>query len=131
MNKLPDQHKRSISSTIHLLEKSVDDMIYILNNRINEATYEISEEIDDKTKTEILIKLKNLKRFIFDFVEKYSLNKKSMNQSKILNTKCALWKIHLDEILSNSLVKRYGEFEIEKKEYDEDLWFLIKYIESI
>ena len=131
MTKLQDNHNRVISSTFHMLEKSIDDMIFILSNNINECTYEIHRDISESRKLELLLKLNNLKKYIEDFVIDYSLEKEFTVQSQIFNSKKSFWIMHLEEISSKTLNKKYGNIEINTKDYDDALNFLINYIKSI
>jgi len=131
MTQLQDNHKRVISSTFHILEKSIDDMIFILSNNINECTYEIHRDINENRKLELLLKLNNLKKYIADFVIDYSLEKEIAVQSQIFNSKKSFWIMHLEEISSVTLNKKYGNIEINTKEYDNALNILINYIKPI
>jgi len=114
-----------------MLEKSIDDMIFILSNNINECTYEIHRDISESRKLELLLKLNNLKKYIEDFVIDYSLEKEFTVQSQIFNSKKSFWIMHLEEISSKTLNKKYGNIEINTKDYDDALNFLINYIKSI
>jgi hypothetical protein len=131
MIQLQDNHKRVISSTFHMLEKSIDDMIFILSNKINECTYEIHRDIQESRRLELIIKLNNLKKFIADFVKDNSLEKNITIQSHILNSKKSFWEIYLEEISSKTINKKYGDMEVNTREYDDALNFLINYIKSI
>jgi|WetSurMetagenome_2_1015567.scaffolds.fasta_scaffold81398_3 hypothetical protein len=131
MTKLQDNHKRVISSTFHMLEKSIDDMIFILSNNIKECTYEIHRDISESRRLELLLKLNNLKKFIADFVKDNLLEKEITIQSHIFNSKISFWEIHLEEISSKTINKKYGNMGIDTKEYDDVLNFLINYIKSI
>jgi len=131
MIQLANNQKRAISSTIRVLEKSVNEMIFILSNKIKECTYEISQDINEENKAELLISLKNLKKFINDFAAKYSLENDITYHSQIFNSKKTFWQIYLEEISSYSLIKKYGSSDFDTKNYDNEINFLINYIKSI
>lgn len=131
MNNLNEQQQRSVSSAFYIIEKSIDDMLHILNNKISESTYEITEDINSVKRGELTEKLIYLKKLIRDISEKYSLKRNILNQSNILNSKLTTWKINIEDILSKSILKKYGLSEFDEEEYDKDLQLIMDFIDSI
>jgi|WetSurSiteA1Bulk_404760.scaffolds.fasta_scaffold212145_2 hypothetical protein len=131
MSEFKMSNKRIVSATFRIFEKSVNDMLFVLSNDVNESTYGISRDIDEDTVRVLKEKLVNLKKLINDFAADNSLEKETTNLSRIFYSKRTLWEIHLGEILSVNLKKRYGITEYEFKEYDETINSIISYIKLI
>ncbi|MBM4159446.1 MAG: hypothetical protein FJ216_11815 [Ignavibacteria bacterium] len=131
MNSLSEKHKRAVSSTIHILEKSIDEMMYMLTNHFDGTSYKVKEDIDDKRKTEILKKIKKLKKLIENFSAEYKLNKNVIIQSRVFESKKTFWGIYLEDISSDRLNKKYGAMSVDEKEYDGKLQNMINFIKSL
>lgn len=124
-----DNYKRVITSTLNVIEKSIDDFIHLLGDK-EKITYEISYDSDDNIK-EIINKLNNLREYIQKFSKKYPFAKEKYSLKKILNSKKSTWVIYLEEIKSFNIEKKYSIKIPSTSDYDKDLNHIIEYINSI
>jgi len=106
-------------------------MMYMLTNHFDGTSYKVKEDIDDKRKTEILKKIKKLKKLIENFSAEYKLNKNVIIQSRVFESKKTFWGIYLEDISSDRLNKKYGAMSVDEKEYDGKLQNMINFIKSL
>jgi hypothetical protein len=108
MGTLSANHLRVISSTIRLVEKSLNELQLILSGQLQLTTSKIKKNISEKRRQELLLKLKDLRKEISDFVERFQLNIEITTESQIINSKKSFLEIQLREISPESLNKKYG-----------------------
>ena len=108
MGTLSANHLRVISSTIRLVEKSLNELQLILSGQLQLTTSKIKKNISERRRQELLLKLKDLRKEISDFVERFQLNIEITTESQIINSKKSFLEIQLREISPESLNKKYG-----------------------
>lgn len=128
---LPENHLRSVSSSMYLIEKLLLDIQHVfLENgslRMLETTGKITPE-----KREVLLQtIKQISLALNQFADKYQLTKQTLSQGQIINSrKAKMWEI-LNNTTSDSL-KGFGTFPPElKDEFDADLHHLLQLVEKI
>ena len=133
MNKIPlsENHKRSVSSSIFLLERLTNEIDKIIAAKNDSVMTDFEADESDKRKTELIKAVGEIRKQIAFFAEKYELDKQEVVQSRYISSrKTKMW-----EILGNTKPKRlkgFGEFPLEyKEEFENDLDTLINLIEKI
>ncbi len=125
-------HRRSISVTMRVLEKSIDELAGALSPaNPPPLTRQYTDEIPDERKLHILSVIEEIRNAMGKMLEKYELNVEEQSMERILDAK----KSYLWTILENSKSKRmkgYGDFPEElKAEYDQEIQSIIYLIESL
>ncbi|MGB9695974.1 MAG: hypothetical protein ACP5P3_01205 [Ignavibacteria bacterium] len=108
MNDLPHFHRREISSTIRLIERSVNEILLILSEQIQISTTDFKKDILAEKRKKLTKQLEDLKELIARFVQKFNLEKEVIAESQILNSKKTVWEIQLREITAEVLNRKYG-----------------------
>lgn len=131
MNTLSQNHLRVISSTIRLVEKSLNDLQLILSGKLQLTTSKIKRNITEKRRQELLSKLNQLKKDITAFVEEFQLNIEVIRESQIINSKKSFLEIQLREITPEVLKRRYGSNTEIDRHYQNLLEMLINRISTL
>jgi len=128
---LSSNHKRSLSSSIYLIEKLVDEMETLLANQKTLETQKVKRDIPDIEKANTLKVIHEIKEAIKQMTEKYDLKKQVISESRFLDSrKTKIW-----EILHDSEAKRmdaFGKFpENLKDAYDADIEKLLDLVSKL
>ncbi len=128
---LPSNHKRSLSSSIYLIEKLMDELDTLLNADKNLVTQTIKRDISEDKKTVVMNFIGEIKEEIKRLSERYDLKKQVVTESHFLDSrKTKAW-----EILNNSSVSRmnaFGKFPEEYKEtYNSDIEHLLELVSRL
>ena len=112
---------RSVSASIYLVEKTIDELENMLTQPRQHFTYETVNDIDDSDKEKLLQSIKQTRVFITELMRKYSLNKEITYMSRILNArKSRMWEILGDT--TSQRMKGYGHLPGETAaELDQDI----------
>lgn len=128
---LSDNHRRSLSSSIYLIEKMILELEHDLNHPANSVMSKIllePEDINHEHYEKIIIEVKTYIQYLH---RKYNLTPKTLRFGQLLNARRAkMW-----EILCNTTskgMKGYGKFPPEHvSEYDSDVEKLIGLIQKL
>lgn len=127
--KLPDNHKRALSSTLMLIYKLLSEIEYQLLHHHDNAFKII--DIEDINIKETIQKINDIKPILLQFKQKYQIEEEitSINQF-IQARKSKMWEV-LCDTKSNKLKGR-GEFPKDiANEFDHDIEKLLSLIETI
>lgn len=128
---LPSNHKRSLSSSIFLVEKLVDEIETLLSTDKNLVNQTIKRDISEDKRSSVLKSIQEVKKEIKRLSERYDLKKQVVTESHFLDSrKTKVW-----EILHNSSASRmngFGTFPEEYKEsYDADIEYLLELVSRL
>ena len=122
---LSENHTRSLSSSLIVVEKSLLELEDMLQKQSNSCCNVLLKDVDDVTIELNISAIKEAKSFICELAEKYETSKEKLSIQRVINAKRAkIWEI-LTDTLSRK-IKGYGTFP--KKyadEYDSDIKKLI------
>jgi hypothetical protein len=128
---LSDNHKRSLSSTLMVVEQLLIELKEVMANSEKTCCYEVKKDLDNTTieyNQEIISEALSL---TCSLKEKYNTNNTVQSMQRIVDAK----KTKIWEILHNSKSRRmkgFGEFPIRLiEEYDNDLDHLMAITERI
>lgn len=129
--KLLPNHKRSMSSSIHLIEKLADEVEVLLTNYKTLETQTVERDIPDDEKKVVMEAVREIKDEVKRLSEKYDLKKQVVLESRFLDSrKTKAW-----EILNNSEAKRmdaFGKFPEEiRSEYNADIKRLLELVSKL
>ena len=128
---LTDNHKRSLSATLVVVEQQLFDLKDLMTNSNQACCYELKRDIDDAKIDYNQKVIKEALALICSLKEKYNTDKTIQSLQRIVNAK----KTKIWETLHNSKsrrVKGFGEFPQKLiKEYDGDLDNLIAITEKM
>jgi len=129
--KLKDNHRRAVSVTCLLIEKSIDEMEKILQHPANENLYKLEIDLPEKKIKETLEIIVNIKKNIHYLNKKYDLNHEVLMMSRVLEAKkTKIWEYLCDT--TSSKLKGYGDFPEEyAEEFDNDINTLLKLSEKL
>ncbi len=128
---LKANHRRSVSSSIRLVENMVEEIEREINNPrrllLTRITHE-EEEKDIPRMQSVIKKIKSQIRYLF---EKYDLKTSELDMQRIINSrKSSMWVILCDTTAAK--LKGYGEFPEEYSgEFDADIEKLQKIISEL
>jgi hypothetical protein len=129
--KLNDNHKRSLSSTLMVVEQLLVDLMDVMVNSNQTCCYELKKDIDIATIEHNQKVIKEALSIICSLKEKYNTDKAVQSLQRIVDAK----KTKIWETLHNSKSRRmkgFGEFPQKLiKEYDTDIDQLIAVAEKI
>ncbi|MBN2699020.1 MAG: hypothetical protein JXR52_09345 [Bacteroidales bacterium] len=128
MNKkihLSENHTRSLSSSLKVVEKSLLELEAMLINQNNSCCNVLVKDVDDKTIENNISAIQEARNYICELAEKYGTSQDKSSLQSVINAKRAkIW-----EILTDSLTRRikgYGTFPKKyAEEYDSDINKLI------
>ncbi|MBN1632560.1 MAG: hypothetical protein JW917_00165 [Ignavibacteria bacterium] len=131
MIKLKKQHKRTVSSGLYVIEKSIDELLCLLMNRVESSTYGIIADSGIQKDAELISKIFRIKKALKEIVNKYSLTRLTLTQSQLIKSKKTTLELYAEELLPGFLEQRYGKMEIDNNTYRNDINKLINAIKSI
>ncbi len=127
---LSSNHKRSVSSSVYLIEQLADDIEAILNNTDDGVMRTLRKDTSDEEKESIMAALADIRRSLKKMVEKYRLTKHEIVQSQYISSR----KVKMWEVLNDTTSKRlkgFGDFPEEyAEEFDNDIRDLIRLVEK-
>ncbi len=128
---LPDNHKRSLSSSLYLIEKLLTEMEEVILDKNNTCCSEVLMDIDNAAISNNLAAIQEAKTQICSLVDKYDTTRKTQRLQRIIDTKrTKIWEI-LNDSFSKKL-KGYGSFPQKySDEYDTDISKLIEITNKI
>jgi len=128
---LSENHTRSLSSSLIVVEKSLLELEALLINQNNSCCNMLMKDVDDKTIVTNISAIQEAKKYICELAEKYGTSKDKSSLQRVINAKRAkIWEI-LTDTLSRK-IKGYGTFPKKfAEEYDSDINKLIQITNSI
>jgi len=133
MNRIPlsSNHKRSVSSSIYLVEQLAEEIESAIQDTDDEIMRKLTKDISEEKKKAILDALKNIRLTLEKIAEKYQLAKHEVDQSHYVSAR----KVKMWEVLNDTTTKRlkgFGDFPEEYAgEFDDDINNLIELVEKI
>lgn len=128
---LSENHKRSLSSTLMVVEQSLIELKDLMENLKQSCCYEIKKDLDDNTIEHNQKVIEEALQVVCLLKEKYDTDKTVQSLQRIIDAK----KTKIWETLHNSKSRRmkgFGEFPQKiVKEYDSDLDCLMTITENI
>jgi TIR domain len=106
---LPENHRRSLSSTLMIVEQLLIDIEDLTTNRYKPCCIEIKNDISTDIIKKNLSAIEESRKLICNLAEKYNTDKTVQSLQRIVNAK----KTKIWEILCDSKAKRlkgFGEF---------------------
>lgn len=123
---LSENHTRSLSSSLIVVEKSLLELEDLLIKERNSCCNLLMKDIDDETLEADLSVIQEAKTCICELAEKYGTSQDKLSLQRVINAK----RTRIWEILTNSLsrkIKGYGAFpKNHTEEYDADINRLIE-----
>jgi hypothetical protein len=133
MNKvvLSENHRRSISSSMLIVEKMMMDIEKVVFNPSEGVISRTLNDISDLNPEHYTSVISDLKKQIACLVEKYNLRTEEVKLSKILSSrKAKMWETITDT--TSRKLKGYSKFPVElAEEFDRDINKLLKLIETL
>ncbi len=128
---LSSNHKRSVSSSIYLIEQLTEDIESSLRNAGDGIMRKNVKDITEEKKDSIMASLKEIRASLKKMAEKYQLAKHEIIQSQYVTAR----KVKMWEVLNDTTSKRlkgFGDFPEEYSgEFDEDIRNMIRLVEKI
>ena len=123
---LSENHTRSLSSSLIVIEKSLSELEDMLLKQSNSCCNVLLKDVDDEMIESNISAIKEAKSYICELADKYGTSKENLSLHRVINAKrTKIWEI-LTDTLSRK-IKGYGTFP--KKyvdEYDSDINKLIE-----
>jgi hypothetical protein len=123
MNKiaLSENHRRSVSSSIHIIEKMLIEIENVMAHPDNGQMIKTINDMPDMDKTHFKSALSNIKTEIKYISEKYSLKPEEIKMSRLINSrKAKMWETVTDT--NSRKLKGFKEFPKElAEEFDRDI----------
>lgn len=128
MNKklhLSDNHTRTLSSSLIVVEKSLMELEDILLKQSNSCCNLLIKDVNDEIIATNISAIQEAKKYICELTEKYGTSKEKLSLQRVINAKRAkIWEI-LTDTLSRK-IKGYGTFPKRyAEEFDADINKLI------
>jgi hypothetical protein len=128
---LSSNHKRSLSSSIQLVEKLVDEIETLMSHPKTLETQTVERDLPDDEKETALKAIGEIKVEVKRLAEKYELKKQVVSESRFLDSrKTKIW-----EILHNSEARRmdaFGKFPENIRDiYDADIEHLLELVSKL
>jgi hypothetical protein len=129
--KLTDNHRRSLTSALMMVEQMMIEMKDALLISYDACCLEIEKDICEKDKNFDLEIINKALEQICKLADKYEIEKRKQSLKRIVNAKkTKSWEILCD--MKSRKQKAFGEFPKELvKEYDNDIERLLAIIEKI
>ena len=124
--RLSENHTRSLSSSLIVVEKSLLELETMLKMQHNSCCNVLMKDVDDKTIETNISAIQEAKNYICELAEKYGTSKDKSSLQRVINAKkTKIWEI-LTDTLSRK-IKGYGTFPKKySEEYDADINKLIE-----
>jgi len=118
---LQENHRRSLTSTLMIVEQLLIDVEDLMTNQYKTCCYEITKDIDNEIINQNLEVIKDARNQICNLADKYSTDMHTQSMKRIIDVK----KTKMWEILCDSKAKKlkgFGDFPQKLiKEYDRDI----------
>jgi hypothetical protein len=119
--RLSENHTRSLSSTLIVVEKSLLELEDMLLKQSDGCCNVLIKDIDDESQAKNIIAIHEAKKLICELAEKYGTSVEKISLQRVINAKrTKIWEILTDTL--SGKIKGYGTFP--KKyapEYDSDI----------
>ena len=128
---LSENHTRSLSSSLIVVEKSLLELEDMLLKQSDSCCNVLIKDIDDETIANNFTAIHEAKKCICELAEKYGTSVEKINLQRVINAKrTKIWEI-LTDTLSRK-IKGYGTFPKKyAEEYDSDISRLLEIINKI
>ena len=128
---LSENHTRSLSSSLIVVEKSLLELEDMLIKQSNSCCNLLMKDIDDETVKADISVIQKAKKCICELADKYGTSKENLSLQRVINAKrTKIWEI-LTDTLSRK-IKGYGTFPKKyAEEYDADIKKLIEITDRI
>ena len=128
---LSENHRRSISSSMMIIERMMMDIERVLLNPPDGVMSKTVNDIPDLNANHFISVLNEMRRQISTLVNKYNLKTEEVKLSRIINSrKAKMWETIKDT--TSRKLKGYGKFPVEfAEEFDKDIKNLLKLIETL
>jgi len=128
---LPENHTRSLSSSLRLVENSLAELeVMLLNQSVNCCSV-VHNDVDEETIASDIAVIQEAKSYICELSEKYGTLKEKLSLQRVINAKrTIIWGILTDSL--SRKMKGYGTFPKEHaEEFDADINKLIEITNKI
>jgi hypothetical protein len=128
---LPENHTRSLSSSLRLIENSLLELEVMLLKQSVTCCRVVHNDVDEKTIAINIAAIQEAKSYICELSEKYGTSKEKLSLQRVINAKrTIIWGILIDSL--SRKMKGYGTFPKEyAQEYDADINKLIEITNKI
>jgi hypothetical protein len=128
---LSENHRRSISSSMLIIERMMMDIERALLNPSDGVMSRTVIDIPDLNTDHFITVLKEMTKEIDYLAVKYNLKTEEVKLSRMINSrKAKMWETIKDT--SSRKLKGYGKFPVEfAEEFDKDIKNLLKLIETL
>lgn len=118
---LSENHRRSVSSSIHIIEKMLIEIENVMAHPDNGQMIKTLNDMPDLDKTHFKSAISNIKTEIKYISEKYSLKPEEIKMSRLINSrKAKMWETVTDT--NSRKLKGFKEFPKElAEEFDRDI----------
>jgi hypothetical protein len=118
---LSENHRRSVSSSVHIIEKMLIDIENVKSNPDNGTMIRTINDIEDLDEPHFRNAIDNIKSEIRYLAEKYNLKPEEIKMSRIINSrKAKMWETVTDT--NSRKLKGFKEFPKElADEFDKDI----------
>jgi hypothetical protein len=118
---LSENHRRSVSSSIHIIEKMVLDIERVISNPDNGTLIRTINDMPDIDEAHFSSAIRNIKAEIKYLSEKYNLKAEEIKMSRVIaSRKSKMWETVFDT--TSRKLKGYKEFPKETaSEFDADI----------
>jgi hypothetical protein len=123
---LSENHIRSLSSSLIVVEKSLLELEDMLIKQSNFCCNLLLKDIDDETLKADISAIQEAKKCICELAEKYGTSQDKLSLQRVINAKrTKIWEILTDSL--SRKIKGYGTFPKKyAEEYDADINKLIE-----
>jgi hypothetical protein len=112
---LPSDHHRSISTTVQIVEKVLNEMEELLQHRNKNITSIITESFTQQEKQELILKIAELKKLNQELFQNYNLTRTEQTELQIVRAQTAyLWTVLMDS--TSKKMKGFGKIPAEAAE---------------
>ena len=128
---LNDNHRRSLTSSLMIVEKSLVELEESIAGNYNTCCFEVKKDVEPEIMNENLALIKEARKVICNLTEKYGTSRSVQSLRRLIDTKqTRMWEILCDS--RSRKMKGFGEFPKElSKEYDRDIDELMAIISKI
>jgi hypothetical protein len=130
-NLLDENYRRSLKSTLMVVEKLLIEMEDLLVHGLQTFTLEIKDDVSAEIKTRNLKLIREARKQIGELADKYEIQKDIKGLQQMITVK----KVKIWEVLSNSKTRRlkgFGELSRPgRDEFDRDIESLLEITEKI